>query len=65
MKKKIAEKRFNKKTKFKKNQLLRDRWYYERGCGSVIEVLKTRIKIRFVGETVTYDRDHYQFLVGA
>lgn len=40
-----------------------DRWYPERGTGRVVQVLKTRAKIRWPDGTVqTYDHAHFQFL---
>ena len=57
------EQRFNRKTKFKKNQMLRDR--HDHAYGKVVEVLKTRIKVNFGGQILTYDWDHYQFLQNA
>lgn len=65
MKKKVEEKRFNRKTKFKKGQLVRDRWFPEMSYGRIEQVLKTRIKVNFGGSLITIDCYHYQFLIKA
>lgn len=49
--------------KFKKGMKLEDTWYYiEWGVGTVIKVLKTRVKIQFRDQIRTYDKSHYKFL---
>ena len=39
-----------------------DRWFPGWGVGIVRVVLKTRIKVEFGHETMTYDNAHVQFL---
>jgi hypothetical protein len=41
---------------------VRDRWYVLDREGTVVEVLKTRVKLRFGDFAVTYDKAHCQFL---
>lgn len=43
-----------------------DSWFPGWGIGKIVEVLKTRVKIRYVmdegGPPITYDKAHIQFL---
>lgn len=45
----------------KKGMRVSDRWW-PWSVGTVAEVLKTRVRIQFGSEVVTYDAQHVQFL---
>jgi hypothetical protein len=49
----------------KVNVQVMDYWYPFQGIGTIVEVLKTRIKVKFsiTEETVVYDLQHLQFLM--
>ena len=42
----------------KKKQKVEDKWYPDFGVGTIIEVLKTRIKVLFNNEPMIYDNAH-------
>ena len=48
--------------KIKKGHKVYDRWYLWKGIGVVLKVLKTKVKIKFGDEIITYDIPHLQFL---
>lgn len=46
------------KEEIKKNKKVVDRWYPEKGIGTITQVLKTVIKISFGSSTETWDYQH-------
>lgn len=49
-------------TEAKLKQKVEDRWWPDWGFGVITKVLKTRIVVEFKYRTLTYDKDHLQFL---
>lgn len=41
---------------------VKDRWFPSWGIGKITILLKTRVVVKYLHDTVTYDKGHVQFL---